>query len=128
MNDSSHVYALLSARLMMILGLLMVTHTVVGANLRVAGDRTENTTLAPSAPTVVGQIERTAKRIEYLQESSYTQTFRYPNASYVKLHLRRFDLPAGDFITISNPAGSEQYTYPGDPITTDEQPGFWALS
>ncbi|MCA2213618.1 trypsin-like serine peptidase [Jidongwangia harbinensis] len=42
---------------------------------------------------------------------AHRQTFRYPGASYVKLHLNRMLLLPGDYLTVSDPAGQESYRY-----------------
>ncbi|GIF11148.1 trypsin-like serine peptidase [Actinoplanes teichomyceticus] len=43
------------------------------------------------------------------------ETFRYPGASYVKLHFARLAMLPGDYVTVSNPARTESYRYePGD--------------
>ena len=53
---------------------------------------------------------------------SAAQTFHYPAASYVKLHFNRVMLLPGDYLTVSNPEGTESYRY--DTPTSDE----WAMS
>ena len=53
---------------------------------------------------------------------SAAHTFHYPAASYVKLHFNRVRLLPGDYLTVSNPQGTESYRY--DTPTSDE----WAMS
>lgn len=57
-----------------------------------------------------------------------TETFRYPGASYVKLHFDRMTMLPGDYLTVANPSGTESYRYdaPG-PLTTDPV-DKWAMS
>ncbi|MFZ5912454.1 MAG: trypsin-like serine peptidase [Chloroflexota bacterium] len=78
-------------------------------------------------PVTVGEVENTALRIDHLKENS-VQTIRYPNAAYIKVHFATLNLLPGDFVTVSNPAGTEVYTYPGSAFTSDGEDGFWALS
>ena len=63
--------------------------------------------------------------------------YRVDAARLVKLHFSRFQLPAGVSVVISNPDGSESWSYSNsarDPFTLDEAMGddgensFWAMS
>jgi V8-like Glu-specific endopeptidase len=84
--------------------------------------------LAPQqTPATVGEVENTDLRIDSLQEN-LVQTIHYPGATYIKVHFATLNLLPGDFVTVSNPAGTEVYTYPGSAFTLDEEQGFWALS
>jgi lysyl endopeptidase len=54
---------------------------------------------------------------------AYGQTFRYPGASFVKLHFGRSAMRPGDYLTVANPAGTESYRYDRTgPV------GKWAMS
>ena len=79
-------------------------------------------------PIKVGELEQINTQINYLQESSFTKTISYPGASYIKLHVSKAVLAAGDSVTISSPDNKQVYTYPGAGFTTDSFGGFWALS
>jgi hypothetical protein len=50
------------------------------------------------------------------------ETFRYPGASYVKLHFSRTALLAGDYLTVSDGRGRESYRYESGTADT------WAMS
>ncbi|MDY6991175.1 MAG: cohesin domain-containing protein [Pseudomonadota bacterium] len=96
-------------------------------SLMVTG-RVTSATEGDSHPLAMGTIERTEKQIEYLTESSWSQTIHVPDAAYIKVHFQKLDVLAGDYVTVSDPEEREVYTYPGADKTTDNQPGFWALS
>ncbi|GAA2550984.1 hypothetical protein GCM10010435_21440 [Winogradskya consettensis] len=50
------------------------------------------------------------------------EVFRYPAASYVKLHFSRMVLVAGDYLTVADATGAESYRYDG------LESGRWAMS
>jgi len=79
-------------------------------------------------PIQIGEIETVDLKIEYLNEASWTQTIHYPGAAYIKVHFLALDLVPGDYVTVSDPTGTEVYTYPGSDYTTDGSEGFWAIS
>ncbi|WP_328462892.1 serine protease [Actinoplanes sp. NBC_00393] len=51
------------------------------------------------------------------------EKFHYPGASYVKLHFDRIAMLPGDYLTVSNPEGTESYRY--DAGDADSR---WAMS
>lgn len=57
------------------------------------------------------------KRLGYAK-----QTFRYPGASYVKLHFSRMVMRPGDYLTVSGGNGRESYRYASAAVDT------WATS
>jgi hypothetical protein len=69
----------------------------------------------------VGELLRVDKLLGYVN-APRTETFHYPRASYVKLHFNRMMMLPGDYLTVSNPDGTESYRY--DATTSDK----WAMS
>jgi V8-like Glu-specific endopeptidase len=55
------------------------------------------------------------------------ETFRYPGASYVKLHFSRMILGPGDYLTVSDPSGQESYRYDASGLL-DPRADKWAMS
>jgi hypothetical protein len=53
-----------------------------------------------------------------------TLTYRYPGASYVKLHFSRALLRPGDTVVVADPTGAESYRYTAEDLTADP----WAMS
>jgi len=57
-----------------------------------------------------------------------------PGATYIKVHFSHFSLAPNDFVTVSNPAGTEVHTYHGERVYSDSdftvhgRSGFAALS
>ncbi|GGX46184.1 serine protease [Saccharospirillum salsuginis] len=47
------------------------------------------------------------------------QTFHRSGAGFIKLHFSEFELPAGAFVTVSNPSGTELYRYGASPSDRD---------
>ena len=93
----------------------------------------QNLVILPSqaeeqSPIHVGEIETTNLKIGYLDRASWTQTIHYPGAAYIKVHLLQVDLLPGDYVTVSDPAAEQVYTYPGSHYTAGEREGFSALS
>lgn len=64
--------------------------------------------------TEAGRVERVSKRIDYLDGDS-SVVFRYPGAEYVKVHFASLLVLPGDYLTVSNPDGTEEHrvTRPG---------------
>ena len=57
--------------------------------------------------------------------ASWSETIVSPGANFVRVHFDRFDIPDGDFVTVSSPDGSDYWTYTGrGPRGTGE---FWAF-
>ena len=55
-----------------------------------------------------GRIERVSKRIDYL-DGNGTVSFAYPGAEYVKVHFASLLVLPGDYLTVSNPDGTEEH-------------------
>jgi hypothetical protein len=70
--------------------------------------------------SVTGVLERRGK----LVPTNHTLTYRYPGASYVKLHFSRALLRPGDALVVADPAGTESYRYTADDLREDP----WAMS
>ncbi|MCO8274387.1 serine protease [Actinoplanes sp. TRM 88003] len=75
----------------------------------------------------VGELESVTKLLGYLGGKSRKETFRYPGASYVKLHFSRMALRPDDYVTVSNADGTESYRYEA-PADRTERGGRWAMS
>ncbi|MCY1142675.1 trypsin-like peptidase domain-containing protein [Actinoplanes sp. Pm04-4] len=94
---------------------------------------TEATTVAPAAGSPerpvesdtaangrqqVGELVKVSKLLGYLEGKPKKETFKYPGASYVKLHFGKMALAPGDYVTVSDADGTESYRYdagePGD--------------
>lgn len=57
---------------------------------------------------------------------AWAETIVSPGAKFLRLHFQRFNLPDGDFLTVSSPDGDEYWTYTGKgPLGTGE---FWSFS
>jgi lysyl endopeptidase len=55
--------------------------------------------------------------------------FRYPKASYVKLHFNRMAMLPGDYVTVSNASGTESYRYDAPRLLDVAKPADrWAMS
>jgi hypothetical protein len=70
--------------------------------------------------SVTGAIERRGR----LVGSDRALTYSYPGASYVKLHFSRALLRPGDRLVVSDPAGTESYSYTAEELGADS----WAMS
>ena len=58
--------------------------------------------------------------------ASWSETVVSPGATFLRIHFQRFNLPDGDYLTVSSPDGSEFWTYTGKgPNGTGE---FWSFS
>lgn len=124
------------------------SHTAAGGDHRDPGDRHASRTdrshprgtvaqrAVAGGAQEAGEQESVTKRVDYTGADS--TTFRYPGASYVKVHFTRLLVRPGDYVTVSDPAGKQAYTYRADPRlldepkdspTTDSGPdGFWSMS
>jgi len=80
------------------------------------------------APLIVGEHVETTLEATVFDASSWRQTIHVPDAEFIKVRFARVDLPIGDTITVSDPDGRMLHRYPGSAFTTDDDPGFWALS
>jgi hypothetical protein len=56
------------------------------------------------------------------------ESFSYPGASYVKLHFDRMAMLPGDYLTVSNPAGTESYRYDAPAVLRTGGVDKWAMS
>jgi lysyl endopeptidase len=83
--------------------------------------RLESTEAPPSGRQRIGTLHRVDELLGY-QAGPARQELSYPGASYVKVHFERIAVPAGDYVTVSNPAGTESYRYEAD------ADGRWAMS
>ncbi|MGH3648562.1 MAG: proprotein convertase P-domain-containing protein [Micromonosporaceae bacterium] len=79
--------------------------------------------------TTGGELRTVASSLTY---AGRRQVLRHPGATYVKMHFASLRLRAGEYVTVSNPDGTESYRYTGDRATssdfTVDGPGFWAMS
>ncbi|GAA0482546.1 hypothetical protein Ade02nite_66450 [Paractinoplanes deccanensis] len=75
----------------------------------------------------VGELITVRKLLGYLGGKPRKETFRYPGASYVKLHFARIQMLPGDYVTVSNADGTESYRYDA-PELSDRDTGRWAMS
>ncbi|SFO94480.1 V8-like Glu-specific endopeptidase [Amycolatopsis arida] len=59
-------------------------------------------------------------------------TLERPGSGYIKIHFTDVRLKSGDVLTVSNPAGTEKYTYTRDLesslTATIDATGFWSMS
>jgi lysyl endopeptidase len=74
----------------------------------------------------VGDLLNVNKVLGYL--GSRTESFSYPGASYVKLHFSRMTMLPGDYLTVSNPSGTESYRYDAPEKLTTAPVDQWAMS
>lgn len=81
----------------------------------------ESATTPPAGRQRIGSLKRVDDLLGYLAGPK-RQEFAYPGASYVKVHFERLDMLPGDYVTVSNPAGTESYRYEND------ADGRWAMS
>jgi lysyl endopeptidase len=85
----------------------------------------------------VGTLKKVSKLIGYAG-APQRETFRFPEASYVKLHFDRMVLLPGDYVTVSDASGEEAYRYEAPPLTdvkglvkgtvTEKASDRWAMS
>jgi lysyl endopeptidase len=76
----------------------------------------------------VGSLLRVDKLLGYVGAGPRTETFSYPGASYVKLHFDRMAMLPGDYLTVSNPSGTESYRYDAPKRPADGPADKWAMS
>src|SRR4051794_31903490 len=74
----------------------------------------------------VGELIDVDKLLGYLGPG--TESFSYPGASYVKLHFSRMTMLPGDYLTVSNPSGTESYRYDAPSALTAAPIDRWAMS
>ena len=86
-----------------------------------AGRPLESATTRSTGRERIGRLFEVDKLLGYLA-GPQRQEFAYPGASYVKVHFDRLAMLPGDYVTVSNPAGTESYRYEND------ADGRWAMS
>lgn len=85
--------------------------------------------LPQQAPITVGEVENSPTEIRYADRANWQQVVAYPGAAFIKVHFQEMKLLPGDYVTVASLNGDERYTYPNEsPFTTDDEPGFWAMS
>ena len=104
-----------------------------GESLSPAAPGTSQEVLPESATVAhgrqrVGEMLRVDRLLGYLSGGSRTETFSYPGASYVKLHFRRMAMLPGDYLTVSNPSGTESYRYDAPKVLRTGAADKWAMS
>jgi hypothetical protein len=75
----------------------------------------------------VGELLPVGRLLGYLGTPK-TESFSYPGASYVKLHFNRMLLLPGDYLTVSNPDGTESYRYDAQSGPAGGSTDQWAMS
>jgi lysyl endopeptidase len=75
----------------------------------------------------VGELVQVGKLLGYANRPE-KETFRYPGASYVKLHFDRMAMLPGDYLTVSNPDGTESYRYDAPKLLETRPVDKWAMS
>jgi lysyl endopeptidase len=76
----------------------------------------------------VGELLRVNRLLGYRGKGPQKQTFRYPGASYVKVHFDRMAMLAGDYLTVANADGTESYRYDAPRIPENRSVDKWAMS
>jgi lysyl endopeptidase len=76
----------------------------------------------------VGEMLSVNRLLGYLTGAPQRETFRYPGASYVKLHFNRMAMRPGDYLTVSNADGSETYRYDAPKTLRTGAADKWAMS
>jgi lysyl endopeptidase len=56
------------------------------------------------------------------------EVFRYPGASYVKVHFSRMTMLPGDYVTVSDAKGEESYRYAAPRLLAGNATDRWAMS
>ncbi|MDI6103864.1 serine protease [Actinoplanes sp. NEAU-A12] len=86
-----------------------------------ADHRLESATVKEAGRQRIGRLLPVDSVLGYLS-GPQRQEFAYPGASYVKVHFDRLAMLPGDYVTVSNPKGTESYRYEAD------ADGRWAMS
>src|ERR1700754_1714790 len=76
----------------------------------------------------VGELLNVRRLLDYLGGGPKYETFRYPGASYVNLHFGRMAMLPGDYLTVSNPSGTESYRYDAPGVLNTGNVDKWAMS
>ena len=105
-----------------------------GQPARAAEKKTKRAVLPESASAAaaagrqkVGELINVDRLLGYAGTRP-TETFRYPGASYVKLHFSRMTMLPGDYLTVANPSGTESYRYDAPGLLTTGAIDKWAMS
>jgi lysyl endopeptidase len=85
---------------------------------------TATATAAAAGRRTVGELLPIDKLLGYGRR----ETFSYPGASYVKLHFNRMAMVPGDYLTVSDPAGTESYRYDAPGVLSTAGVDKWAMS
>ena len=88
----------------------------------------ESATATTAGRQKVGELLRVDKLLGYLNGAPQRETFRYPGASYVKLHFGRMAMLPGDYLTVSNADGTESYRYDAPSVLNTGPLDKWAMS
>ncbi|MET0417943.1 MAG: serine protease [Actinoplanes sp.] len=88
----------------------------------------ESATATGAGRQRVGELLRVDKLLGYLSGAPKKETFRYPGASYVKLHFGRMAMLPGDYLTVSNADGTEKYRYDAPSTLNTGAIDKWAMS
>jgi len=83
---------------------------------------------APDGRERVGELLHVDRILGYLGKGPQKETFRYPGASYVKLHFGRMAMLPGDYLTVSNADGTESYRYDAPGVLETGSVDKWAMS
>ncbi len=75
----------------------------------------------------VGELVSISKLLGYVG-APRKETFRYPGASYVKLHFSRMMMLPGDYLTVSDASGRESYRYDAPKVLNGGAVDKWAMS
>jgi len=79
-------------------------------------------------PTRIGEEESMYVVLDSSNDGSSEHAVFWPDATFIKVHFSETALADGATFTVQNKDASVLYTFPGSPSTTDERPGFWALT
>jgi lysyl endopeptidase len=82
------------------------------------------TAAAAAGRQTVGELLPIDKLLGYGRR----ETFAYPGASYVKLHFNRMAMLPGDYLTVSNPDGTESHRYDAPGVLNTAAVDKWAMS
>ena len=88
----------------------------------------ESATAKATGRQLVGELLPVSRLLDYLTGAPKKETFTYPGASYVKLHFSRMAMLPGDYLTVSNPDGTEKYRYDAPGVLTTGPVDKWAMS
>ncbi|MGH8795168.1 MAG: trypsin-like serine peptidase [Stackebrandtia sp.] len=95
---------------------LLVTAGAAAASADQDAQDTPDSSQEVTEPTMLkaGEIVDADFAVSYA-DSDGTQVVSDPGATYIKVRFASLDLAPGDYVTVSNPDGTEEYTYHGAP-------------